>query len=84
MIKRQRFGIEFEVGDAPGAVFEIGDSNGASFEPGTPVIAGGTRDYERLVNLPEINGRTVIGDKTVAYYLQNGLIIDGGNAQGVG
>lgn len=77
-------GIEFEIGDEQETVFGIGDADAANFEPGTPVIAGGTRDYERLVNLPEINGRTVIGDKTVAYYLQDGLIIDGGNAQGVG
>lgn len=83
MIKRHR-GIEFEIGDVPETVFAIGDPDGASFEPGTPVIAGGTKDYEKLVNLPAIGGRTIIGDQTVAYYLQDGLIIDGGNAQGVG
>lgn len=39
-------------------------------------------DYERLTNLPQINGREIIGDKSIGYYLQDGLIIDGGNADG--
>ena len=39
--------------------------------------------YDLLLNKPTVNGRTIVGDKTVAYYLQDGLIIDGGDALGV-
>lgn len=77
-------GIEFEVGDVPGAVFEIGDSGVASFEPGTPVIVSGARDYERLINKPQINGVELIGNKTIADLFPEGLIIDGGSAEEAG
>lgn len=76
-------GIEFEIGDSPGVEFTLGDSGAAEFSPGDPVINTGTKDYERLINKPAINGREIIGDKTVAYYLQDGLILDGGDAQEV-
>lgn len=41
-------------------------------------------DYNRLHNKPRISGREIIGDRSVAYYLQDGLILDGGDAQEVG
>lgn len=37
---------------------------GASATLGQTVIVGGTTDYERLRNLPSIEGVTLIGDKT--------------------
>lgn len=37
---------------------------GASAALGQTVTVGGTTDYERLRNLPSIEGVTLIGDKT--------------------
>lgn len=37
---------------------------GATATLGQTVIVGGTTDYERLRNLPSIEGVTLIGDKT--------------------
>ena len=45
-----------------------------------PYYHQGTNDYEELNNKPTINGREIIGNKTLAYYLQDGLIIDGGDS----
>lgn len=75
--------VEFVIGDEPTVLFDIEDNDDADFEPGDAVIAGGTKDYEKLNNLPTVNGLTIIGDQTVAYYLQYGLIIDGGSAEEV-
>lgn len=38
-------------------------------------------DYNELDNKPSINERTLVGNKTVAWLLQDGLILDGGNAE---
>lgn len=63
-----------------GIDLEIEDEFGTELESGTPVIKITVNDYTQLDNKPLINGRKIIGDKTVAYYLQDGLIIDGGDA----
>lgn len=43
-----------------------------------------SKDYRWLDNLPAINERTIIGHQSVAYYLQDGLILDGGDASTAG
>lgn len=62
--------------------FEIGDDRETEFVPGTPVVEKMIADYEKLENKPQINGREIIGNQSVAYYLQDGLIIDGGSSEG--
>ena len=83
MIENCPCGIEFEISDVPGIAFEIGDEGGTSFEPGDPVIAGGTKDYERLINKPQINGTELIGNKFLQDLFPDGILINCGDAQGV-
>ena len=45
--------------------------------------AAGTTNYNALTNKPQINGQTLIGNKTIAELLGGGLILDGGTAQEV-
>ena len=43
---------------------------------------GGRNDYRILNHKPRINGRELIDDHMVSYYLQDGLIINCGDADG--
>lgn len=44
--------------------------------------AGGTNDYEKLINKPSIAGVTLIGDKELSDFVPDYIIIDGGVASG--
>lgn len=46
----------------------IGDKNGLSGNIGNVKGTGGTKDYNKLNNLPSINGVPVMGDHDSAYY----------------
>ena len=43
---------------------------------------GGTTDYNVLKNKPQINGITLEGNKLLADLFSDGLILDGGDAEG--
>lgn len=75
-------GIEFEIGDEQETTFEIGDQDGASFEPGTPVINVGTKDYERLINKPQINSVELVGNKFLQDLFPDGILINCGDSTG--
>ena len=64
-------------------VLDDGSQGDSGLDDSVPYYKQGTDDYEELKHKPTINGRTVIGDQTMAYYLQDGLIIDGGDSTGV-
>lgn len=76
------FGIEFEISDVQETTFEICDPEATSFEPGTPVIGGTTKDYERLINKPQINGVELIGNKLLQDLFPDGILINCGDATG--
>jgi hypothetical protein len=41
------------------------------------------KDYEKLDNLPQINGQTLIGNKLLSELIGDVLILDGGTAEEV-
>ncbi len=75
-------GVEFTIGDEPTVSFELGDSDAASFEPGDAVINIGTKDYERLINKPQINGGELVGNKFLGDIFPDGILINCGDSIG--
>lgn len=60
-------------------VLELDDSDVILEETQT---LGGTRDYDKLVNKPSINGVTLQGDMTLGELTGEYIIINGGDASG--
>lgn len=75
-------GIEFEIGDAPGVNFSIEDETETRFVAGDPVINAGTKNYEDLINKPQINMVELIGNLQLHDLFPDGIIINGGDAVG--
>lgn len=64
-----------------GIELELDRPRNISIEPGTPYI-GGSSDYEKLANKPKINNVELIGNKLLNDLFPDGIIIDGGTAEG--
>lgn len=70
-------------GTLPTVSVKIGRPQGISTGFGNvKIVERVESDYEKLDNLPSINGITLIGDTTIAELLANGIIINGGDAGG--
>lgn len=65
-----------------GIEFEIGDSTEVSFDTGQPVTV--SKDYEMLINKPQINGVTLSGNLMLNDLFADGIVINGGDADGFG
>ena len=54
---------------------ELGIGGGGGYVP--------IRNYEQLINKPQINSVELIGNKLLADLFPDGIIVDGGSAEGV-
>ena len=76
--------IQFRVrGHPDGVQFRVSDQQAASFGLGSPVIQP-PGDYEKLINKPSMNGVTILGEMILADLFPDGIIVDGGDADGQG
>lgn len=64
--------LELQLDDDPPVDLKIG-------EEVVPIMI---KNYDQLDNKPSINGVVLQGNKQFSDFLQNGLIIDGGTAEG--
>jgi len=65
-----------ELDEEEDLALELGDETDLGLEDGEPYF---TNDYNSLVNKPQIDGVTIVGNQTLAHYV-GALVIDGGDA----